>query len=679
MRPIPSIHFALLAGLAILRPGGTARAQDAALIEAVAPLLAVEDAREWAPATLASGIQHPEPLVRRVAAMAIGRIGRRGGLELLVPALADQDSTVQTAVLFALGLLGDSAAVPYMLERFSTEPPLASMAAVEAVTALTTIGGSRAADFIGGLLRGTATVTTEREPVVRQAVLEAWRLRELAPANDLIAFQSQDDDLRWRAFYSLGRLRPPEAAQRFVDGLRDVYAPIRNVAARALTASYVETSNLDPDAVIELLRQSAEDENAGVRIQALRSLGSFDREDLSPFIRLFVEDSHTGVRVQALMSLARSGGPDAVAEFSRVLADGKPFAMEREAVLGLAATDSAEFVRASTPWATNSDWRRRAVAARAWALVAPGPGEGRPDFLNDSDGRVVAAALEAWNETMDPPEGALIAQARRLLGHHDAVVRTVAATVLAAAPDPADVSQLAAMFNRAARDSIPDAGRAALEALRAIDEASDQGQSAVATRFLVLAPTPDNYLLRRWAERHWPALAGRWGPSSPIETGRTLEDYRAFARRFVVNQTADAYPHVFIETQEGRNIELELFGPEAPMTVANFLNLVDRQFFDGNRWHRVVPDFVIQDGDPRGDGWGGSMSLIRDEINMRRYQANVLGMALSGPDTGASQWFITLSPQPHLDGTYTVFGRVVGNASGVQRIMQGDLIRTIHR
>ena len=113
--------------------------------------------------------------------------------------------------------------------------------------------------------------------------------------------------------------------------------------------------------------------------------------------------------------------------------------------------------------------------------------------------------------------------------------------------------------------------------------------------------------------------------------------------------------------------------------MANFLRLVDRRFFDGNRWHRVVPNFVVQDGDPRGDGFGGPGGAIRDEINLNRYDGPMLGMALSGPDTGASQWFINLSPQPHLDGTYTVFGRVVGGTGSLVRITQGDLIRTIRR
>ena len=138
-------------------------------------------------------------------------------------------------------------------------------------------------------------------------------------------------------------------------------------------------------------------------------------------------------------------------------------------------------------------------------------------------------------------------------------------------------------------------------------------------------------------------------------------------------------PRITIETEQRGPIEIELLGPDAPLTVANFLRLVDRHFFDGNRWHRVVPNFVVQDGDPRGDGFGGPGGAIRDEINMNRYDGPMLGMALSGPDTGASQWFINLSAQPHLDGTYTVFGRVVGGTANLVRITQGDLIRTIHR
>jgi len=124
---------------------------------------------------------------------------------------------------------------------------------------------------------------------------------------------------------------------------------------------------------------------------------------------------------------------------------------------------------------------------------------------------------------------------------------------------------------------------------------------------------------------------------------------------------------------------VELLPAEAPLTVAAFLSLVDRRYFDGSTWHRVVPNFVVQDGDPRGDGWGGPGFALRDEVNPLRYETGTVGMALSGPDTGGSQFFITHSPQPHLDGTYTVFGRVVSGLGALDAIGQGERIRSIHR
>ncbi|MEI2718963.1 MAG: peptidylprolyl isomerase [Gemmatimonadales bacterium] len=107
--------------------------------------------------------------------------------------------------------------------------------------------------------------------------------------------------------------------------------------------------------------------------------------------------------------------------------------------------------------------------------------------------------------------------------------------------------------------------------------------------------------------------------------------------------------------------------------------MIDRHWFDGNRWHRVVPNFVVQDGDRSGTGSGGPGWAIRDEFNRRRYDVPMAGMALSGPETGGSQWFINVSPQPHLDGRYTIFGRVAGSYASLLRITQGDVIRSIHR
>jgi cyclophilin family peptidyl-prolyl cis-trans isomerase len=124
---------------------------------------------------------------------------------------------------------------------------------------------------------------------------------------------------------------------------------------------------------------------------------------------------------------------------------------------------------------------------------------------------------------------------------------------------------------------------------------------------------------------------------------------------------------------------ITLLADAAPLTVNALLELVDRGYFNGHRWHRVVPDFVIQDGDPRGDGWGGPGFALRDEINRQRYARGTVGMALSGRDTGGSQFFVTLAPQPHLDGSYTVFGTVTEGMDALSTTTQSDRIRTVRR
>jgi cyclophilin family peptidyl-prolyl cis-trans isomerase len=102
--------------------------------------------------------------------------------------------------------------------------------------------------------------------------------------------------------------------------------------------------------------------------------------------------------------------------------------------------------------------------------------------------------------------------------------------------------------------------------------------------------------------------------------------------------------------------------------------LVRKGFYNGLRFHRVLGDFVAQAGDPRGDGSGGPGYSIRDELNDLPYLRGTIGMALSGPDTGGSQFFLTRSPQPHLDAKYTAFGRVVTGMDVVDKLQQGDTI-----
>ena len=133
-----------------------------------------------------------------------------------------------------------------------------------------------------------------------------------------------------------------------------------------------------------------------------------------------------------------------------------------------------------------------------------------------------------------------------------------------------------------------------------------------------------------------------------------------------------------IETQKGTMV-IELFEQDAPNTVANFEKLIKEGFYDGLTFHRVIPNFVIQGGCPNGTGTGGPGYTIKCELkdNPRRHERGSLSMAHAGRDTGGSQFFVCHSPQPHLDGNHTVFGKVVEGLEVVDEIRQGDVMEKV--
>ncbi|KXS44396.1 peptidylprolyl isomerase [Methanolobus zinderi] len=133
-----------------------------------------------------------------------------------------------------------------------------------------------------------------------------------------------------------------------------------------------------------------------------------------------------------------------------------------------------------------------------------------------------------------------------------------------------------------------------------------------------------------------------------------------------------------IETEKGK-IVLELFEKDAPKTVENFEKLIKKGFYDGLTFHRVIPDFVIQGGCPKGDGTGGPGYTIKCETkgNPRKHGTGALSMAHAGKNTGGSQFFITHSPQPHLDGVHTVFGQVIEGMDVVNKIKANDVMKKV--
>ena len=133
-----------------------------------------------------------------------------------------------------------------------------------------------------------------------------------------------------------------------------------------------------------------------------------------------------------------------------------------------------------------------------------------------------------------------------------------------------------------------------------------------------------------------------------------------------------------ITLDNGSEIRIELYPDDAPKTVENFVTLAKKGYYDGLTFHRVVPNFVVQGGDPNGDGTGGPGYTIKAEFNQQKHVRGSVAMARAqDPDSAGSQFYITYGPTPHLDGSYTVFGRVVAGIEHVDKIKQGDKMRTV--
>ncbi len=654
--------------------------QDPALVEALAPILMAEDRRVFDAVLLGRAAAHPDGVVRRSAMMAIGRIGDRRGAPLVVEALGDRDLAVVADAFFALGLLADSANSPAILTRLQGPDSLDAASLAEAAAALARVGGQGAATALSEIIAGrTVLPAARRAHMLPTAILESWRLGGRAAIPGILPYLLHaDDDLRWRATYTLARLRPPAAGDGLLRAARDKLPLVRETAVRALSRAFADSAGLAHSLVLAELRRAADDRSAGVKVHALQALATWRDTTTADIAVRLLADGDLNVRLQATMALGEIRGAVALSALD-ALFDRRDatWAMRRSALGSLARADTARFGPRAAAWRASPDVRERMAALEGWGAIL---GSDEAIFrlgMQDSDPRVHATALSAWRSARPRNDPAVLAAARAALRHPAAEVRATGAGVLGASAQPDDLDRLLAAWRLGNADVERDAQQAILGTLAGLGRRTPDLIERLAdpTRRDFFTP-PSDPLLRRDASRSWPALAERWGPATPIVTGRSIEDYRTLVRTLVL---ARENPRVIVELEGRSTIEVELLPKEAPLTVANFLRLVDRRWFDGNRWHRVVPNFVVQDGDRSGTGSGGPGWSIRDEFNRRRYDVPMLGMALSGPDTGGSQWFITLSPQPHLDARYTIFGKVVGSYTGLHRITQGDLIRSIHR
>jgi len=675
-------NAALLLALIVSAASTRAAAQADPRLDALGRLLEAEDRRTYLPELFEAGMRATDPIVRRQATLGAGRIqDRRAGGPLLM-LLESADTSGHGDAMFALGMLGDSTLTRAIIARLSDGRPLADRAVIEAPSTLAKLGGGEARTLFSRLLDGTSGAVSQsrRRLMLPGLLVEGWRFGRHAPVRAALGhLRDSSDDVRWKAAYLLGRTRASVGTQALLAASTDRHPWVRQNAIRGLSRTASDSAGVPRDSVVPTLLRGLTDVDAGVRVNALVSLASWADSTRASDVVPLLRDPVPNVQLQALLALTGLPGDAAYSAVSGVARNARqPLALRREALLAVLRRDTSLVVAIATELATDGDPRLRQLAIELAVAARTTETGSFAGLTADADPAVRSNAMTSLGvlSLMLDRETASLAFDRR--SDPDDRVRFAAWSVVGRkAVGREDVAVLVAGWEVEVARGRRGATGPILNALRRIHMAGGEGRQAVEAQFLASTTPPHDYLLRRSAS-NWPALAARWGEVYPAEVKYSPAEYQALAARWLLDSTT-ARPRVWLETEGRGRVEIELLGDHAPLTVANFLSLVDRAAFDGGEWHRVIPNFVVQDGaGPRVRPIGG-LAPIRDEFNPVRYDAPVLGMALSGPDTGTSQWFINLSPQPHLDGGYTVFGRVVGGTARLESILQGDTIRSIAR
>ena len=613
----------------------------------------------------------PIAQLRRRAALGIGRVRSVEGVAPLVKALADPEVEVRQMSAFALGLIGDSGAVEPLIEALADTSPIVQGRAAEA---LGLIGDASAAEAVGAMVASHLTAAFDVDPedlsYPLEPKVEAFRLGLYALARldayEPLAAAVLDEDGRpilwwWPVPYALQRLEDPRAllALKILAGVQGSYGVA--FAAEGLGALADDEA---VDTLLALLDPQRRDPR--VMLAAIRALAEAGHPKgeraLLELIRTRGLDQ--ALLLESVRALGVVGGEESAMVLLDLLSQPRP-AMRAAALRSLAQLDPENFVIVLSGLDADTNWTVRAALADTLGVLNSDRVLPRlAAMLGDTDLRVVPSVLSTLVKLQAPNATTVLLES---LESRDVVVRMAAARLLGDLKPEGGAPVLVEAYERGTGDSSYVARAAALGAL-----AKYGGPAAVGT--LKAALSDPDWAVRVHAAARLAELEGSAAEIMPIRPAPIRFAESAYAAGHLVSPSVS--PHVYIETDRGI-IEVELAVLDAPMTVDNFVTLAVDGFFNGLAFHRVVPNSLVQAGDPRGDGEGGPGYTIRDELNQIPYLRGTVGMALDWSDTGGSQFFITLSPQPHLDARYTAFGKVVAGIEVVDQLQQGDVIQRV--
>jgi len=654
MRPLIAVSLLFVMGCTSAPPPAPAPAPPPQPAAPAAPfgltndeeahILALEDRREFDAALAQQWLANPNSLHRQRMALALGRIGpltfveangngvrdtneHQAGADLLATLTSDPDRTVRETAAFALGEIGDPSSADALVKFANDSDAGVAAEAVEALSKL-----------------------APRLP-----------LASYSPFTDA----ARPEGVRVRALRFLFRFNADQASAIAAAALDSPDVPVREAATYALARRAYAPAR-------DRLQLLTSDSNVLTRVYAAAALGRIAAKESVPSLIEALRDPHPWMRTNALVALARIFTKDASAipedPMPVITLTDDPDPGTRASsieTLGWFATKSEIAKKKLGEMMTSGSRWDRELAAGAWARHFE---DAKPQtswekvrvldaryvraLASDPDPLVRAAALGAIKDDQADTEIDVI---RHALDDADVIVRANAIDRYSKTKSP-DVAVLRTAEERARRDTQNDARLAAITSIN--DDA-----------FLRSLLGDNDPVVRRVAADQIEEKLHKPRPQyTPLPVTNDYASIVAWTKT----------PHTATIHMPRGNIEITLLVQDAPITTWNFAQLARKHYFDGTTFMRVVPNFVIQGGDPRNDMNGGPGYAIRDEINLQKYTRAAVGMALSGPDTGGSQFFITHSPQPHLDGGYTIFGRVVdGMNAVVDQTERGDRVDTI--
>ena len=653
------IGLALSAVLAVLP--SVAQAAPPAPPAARAELLALADSRRFDEDRLRELGRHQDAGVRGEVARVLGELANPGALPLLQRLAKDEVVAVRAETAASCGRLsaalgeGDKATGKFLaLVRDALEDGAPTVRAAAGWAC-----GMAGTPAAGQAL--LARLAVEGSTEARIAMLaELWRFKE-QPWLPLAERALADPriEVREAAAWSVAR-----------SGRDDAEPLVRRLLAAkepALAAlGYDGARRLGPGRFLPELAAAVGSDVPRVRRAALATLGAMVTPGKLPeaadraLTALVAAADPTRVHERVLAIRAAAAVRTAEAPLRDALAAGEPW-VSGEALQALARMAAPGAGEAIAEWARSDDVARRVAAVRAAAQLPAASAVVLAGFADPAPAVRLTAVEAVGVVPAGEASAALVAALVAALADGDVAVRAAAVEGLEGreAMPAGEVLRARLAAERPAKG--PDAAVALVGALTKGKELPPETRTMLEELLRGSEPVT--------ARAAWQALRehGVERPLPVVATGRDA----AFYER-VVAWTATPR---WLEVVTVRGTLLVALGQaDAPLACFSLVQLAGSGFFENLIFHRVVPDFVSQGGDPRGDGWGGPGFALRDELTLAPYAPGVVGMALSGPDTGGSQLFVTLTAQPHLRGRYPIVGRVVAGLDVAERLRVGDRI-----